>query len=167
MTTTLTDNLSKQVIQLQLDAWTAQNKRVTDFFSAQSDEVYLNEVAPGRNRAIYLLGHLISSSDGMLPLLGLGERLYPQLEAVFSLAPDKTITDIPSLDALRGYWKNVNEKLTAAFNALTPEEWLAKHTAVSDADFALAPNRNRLNVLISRTLHEGYHFGQLNFLTRK
>ena len=68
---------SEQIIKQILNLWTSRNKAFTDFFSKYSDEEYLNEVAPGRNRAIYLLGHLIAVNDGMIPLFGLGENCFP------------------------------------------------------------------------------------------
>jgi hypothetical protein len=42
--------------------------------------------------------------------------------------------------------------------------WFAKHNAVSAEDFAKEPHRNKLNVLITRTIHQGYHLGQMNYL---
>jgi len=54
----------------------------------------------------------------------------------------------------------VNSKLTAAFETLTPQQWLEKHTAVSAEDFAKDPTRNRLAVLMSRTNHAAFHTGQ-------
>jgi hypothetical protein len=38
---------------------------------------------------------------------------------------------------------------------------LQKHTAVSDADFAKEPHRNRLSVVLNRAGHVQYHLGQL------
>jgi len=54
----------------------------------------------------------------------------------------------------------VNAKLTAAFEQFTPEDWLKKHDAVNDEDFAKDPTRNRLAVLLSRTNHLSFHSGQ-------
>jgi hypothetical protein len=54
----------------------------------------------------------------------------------------------------------VNSKLTSAFEEFTPLDWLKKHNAVSDEDFAKDPTRNRLAVLMSRTNHASYHSGQ-------
>jgi hypothetical protein len=42
--------------------------------------------------------------------------------------------------------------ITEALERFTPEEWLEKHTAVSDEDFAKDPDRNRLAVVLSRVL---------------
>jgi hypothetical protein len=58
----------------------------------------------------------------------------------------------------------VNEALQQNFAAMQPQDWFQKHTAVSDEDFAKEPHRNKMNVLISRTIHQAYHVGQLAFL---
>ena len=57
-------------------------------------------------------------------------------------------------------WTEVNRNLTAAFERFTPEDWLQKHTSVSDEDFVKDLTRNRLAVVISRTNHASYHSGQ-------
>lgn len=155
---------TEQIIRQIINAWAAQNKIVTTFFNKYDDTVYESEVAPGRNRAIYLLGHLIASNDGMLPMFGLGERLFPQLEAIFSGTPDRTFDEIPSIAELKNNWSLLNTTLAAHFATLTVEDWLDRHSRVSEADFALDPLRNKLNVLISRTIHQGYHAGQLALL---
>jgi uncharacterized damage-inducible protein DinB len=157
----MTEPIIKQVI----NAWLAQNKNVTDFFSRYPDEAYLKEVAPGRNRAVYLLGHVIASNDGMLALFGLGEKLFSQYEIIFSKSPDKTVADMPSVATLKQDWEKLNSTLTDHFSRMTPADWLAKHTAVSEEDFAKDPSRNKLNVLMGRTIHQSYHRGQMNLLT--
>ncbi|MEI9934608.1 MAG: DinB family protein [Ferruginibacter sp.] len=166
-TQTIASPATEQIINLITKAWAAQNKRVSDFFDKYSDDAYLNEIAPGRNRAIYLLGHLTAINDALLPLFGFGEKLFPELEEPFLTNADKTNAAFPSLTELKQYWQTVNTTLTAHFNKLTSEEWLDKHTAVSAEDFAINPERNRLNVLIGRTNHQSYHLGQLNLLRVK
>jgi hypothetical protein len=164
---TTKNTTSAQIIQQVLNAWTAQNERVTNFFNKYDDSIYLDEVAPGRNRAVYLLGHLAATSDSLLPLLGFGEKLYPQLEALFSTNPDRTFEEIPSVAELKQYWATISATLAERFASLQPHEWLERHTKVSAEDFATDPLRNKLNVLISRTIHIGYHAGQLTFLKQK
>jgi len=157
--------LTEQIIKQVIATWTGRNTVVTNFFNKHSDDnVYMSEVAPGRNRAVYLLGHLTATNDAMLPLLGFGEKLFPELEVMFSASPDKTVDEIPSVSELKEKWQKVNATLTEHFNKLTPAEWLERHTAVSEADFKLDPQRNRLNIILGRTNHQSYHFGQLNFL---
>ena len=151
-------------IKQVLSAWELQNKRVNNLLGKLSDERLLAEVAPGRNRGIYLLGHLTAVSDSMLPLLDLGDKLYPDLTTLFVATPDKSNLDYPSLDLLKSYWNNVNARLTKQFATLQPKDWFAKHTSVSDDDFAKDPLRNKLSILLSRTTHQSYHLGQLTFL---
>ncbi|MBA4057537.1 MAG: DinB family protein [Marivirga sp.] len=150
-----------------LKAWTLQVKRINELLESLSNEDLLKEIAPGRNTGIYLLGHLTAVNDGILPLLGFCNKLYPDLEKVFISSPDKSGLSYPSIDELKESWNDVNEKLNQYFNSLAPEEWLTKHEAVSAEDFAKEPHRNKLNVLISRTTHMSYHLGQLIFLTGK
>jgi len=157
------ENIIKQII----GSWAAQSKVVTDIFNLYEDEHYLNAVAPERNRGIYILGHLISASDGMQPLLGFGERSYPELEQLFSNSPDRTFEQIPSVNELKEKWSALNSKLQDHFSKLTVEEWLNRHTKVSAEDFATQPERNKLGVLLGRTNHISYHAGQLVFLKLK
>lgn len=157
---------SKQIIDLVISTWSSRNKAFSDFFNKYSDEDYLMEVAPGRNRAVYLLGHLVATNDAMLPLFGLGEKLFPEL-AAFSGNADRSFEIADSVQELKQKWEKLNQALTAHFNKMTAEDWLGRHTSVSEEDFAKEPHRNKLNVLLSRTNHQSYHLGQLNLLTVK
>jgi hypothetical protein len=65
---------------------------------------------------------------------------------------------------LRDTWQEVNKKLSQKFSELSFDQWLQKHTAVSEEDFAKEPHRNKLNLLLNRTGHVAYHLGQLAFL---
>jgi hypothetical protein len=154
-------------IKMAISSWEIQNSRVNKLFETLSDEQLLSETSPGRNRGIYLLGHLTAVTDGMLPLLGFGEKLYPELEAFFIRTPDKSRSDIPSVDELKKYWKEVNTKLTGSINQMQPAEWFTKHTAISEEDFAKEPFRNKLNIVLNRTNHLSYHLGQLIYLEKK
>lgn len=156
----------KQVISQVINFWLAQNKSVDAFFSKHPDEVYLKEVAPERNNAVYLLAHLIATNDGMLPLFSLGDKLFPEL-APLATEPDNSVTFPLSLHDLRMKWSTLNQTLENHFNKMTAEEWLSKHNSVSDEDFLLEPQRNKLNVLINRASHQNYHRGQLIFLNER
>lgn len=158
---------TSQMINLILNAWTTQNKVISNFFDTYEDDFYLNPVAPGRNRAVYILGHLISSNDGLFELFGFGKRLYPKLEEYFTYYPDGAFANIPSVNELKQYWATVNSLLSERFGDMQPEQWLEKHTKVSEYDFALAPQRNKLNVILGRTSHTSYHAGQLIFLAER
>lgn len=147
-----------------ISAWQLQNRRINNIINKLSETEFYRETAPGRNRGIYLLGHLIAVNDTMLPLFGFGDRLYPELDELFVHTPDKSGKAFPAPKILKGYWNHLNEILTDHFTALTPDQWLTRHTAVSEADFADNPQRNKLNVLIGRTIHQAHHSGQLTFL---
>jgi uncharacterized damage-inducible protein DinB len=143
-----------------LNSWKLAINRFGKTLSELSDEQLQQQVAPGRNRVFYLLGHLTATHDRMFPLLGIGERLHPELDDAYITNADKLIADPLSAIELRRAWAEVNDKLTRAFEAFTLEDWLQKHTAVSDEDFAKDPGRNRLAVVLSRTNHASYHLGQ-------
>lgn len=151
-------------IKMVVSNWELQNQRLNGWLSKISDERLSEPVADGKNRAVYLLGHLIAVNDGMISLLGLGERLYPELDELFVKNPDRTFDQIPPVAELKAKWANLNEVLSRYFAGLDAEEWFKKHNAVSDEDFAREPHRNKLNILINRTNHEAYHLGQLIFL---
>jgi hypothetical protein len=144
-----------------LDAWHSKIKEADDIF-----EQLQNEVAPDRNRGIYLLGHVTATHDAMLPLLGFGDRLYPQLDEIYIDNPDRSKPQITPANQLRAYWKNINSTLADYSSKLSPEAWFEKHNAVSQEDFIKQPHRNKLNVIITRTNHLTYHNGQLIFLTK-
>lgn len=154
-------------IKMVLDAWYTQVTRMDDIFSSLSDEQLMNEIAPGRNRGVYLLGHMAAVHDRMLPLLGLGEQLNSDMYKIFVENPDKAIAQLPAIGNLKLYWRNVNTTLSKHFNNLTPAEWFQKHNSVSEEDFATEPHRNKLNIIINRTNHLSSHLGQLYYLSKK
>src|ERR1700758_2238371 len=148
-------------VKVAINSWRLVLERADKMFSKMTDEQLLTEVAPGKNRGIYLLGHLTAVHDRMFSILGLGPRLHPDLDAVFIDNPDKAVSEMPSAGQLKQYWNEVNEKLLAQFQSLGPDEWLLQHRAMSDEDYAKDPTRNRLAVLLSRTNHLSYHLGQV------
>ena len=150
-----------------LRAWKLIVAQLDEMFSSMSDDELQREVAPGRNRVFYLMGHLTAAHDRLLPMLGLGERLHPELDDDFVTNADRVTADRVAPEAVRLAWSEVNARLTAAMAALPPEEWLKKHNAVSDEDFAKDPLRNRLSVLQTRTTHAGFHAGQIRLALTK
>ena len=97
----------------------------------------------------------------MLPLLGLGERQFTQLDEAFIDNPDREIADLPPVNQLRAHWLEINGVLAKQFAALTASDWFQKHTLVSDSDFVNEPHRNKLSVVITRTNHVSFHLGQM------
>ncbi len=160
-------NPTAMSINTAVHAWQQQNKTIATLFDKYDAEVYEHEVAPGRNRADYLLGHLIASNDGLLPLLGFGDKLFPELDKYFAPNTEWSYDDYPTLPELKQKWEKLNSTLSVHFDKLPLNGWLGKHTRVSEEDFSVDPLRNKLAVLIGRTIHMGYHLGQLAFLNEK
>lgn len=144
-----------------VNSWKLIIGRIDQGLAALSDEKLQTQVAPGKNRLFYLLGHLTAVHDRLFTMLSIGERLHPELDDSFITNPDKGSNDSITASDLRAAWTEINSKLTAAFEKFTPAEWLQKHAAVSDEDFAKDPSRNRLAVVLSRTNHASFHTGQI------
>jgi hypothetical protein len=148
-------------VQVAINSWRLVLERANKAISNLTDDQLLKEVVPGTNRLIYLWGHLTAAHDAMFPILGLGERLHPELDAIFISSPDKSGAQLPAAGDLRKYWNEVNSKLLSQFATLSENEWLQRHRSMSDEDYAKDPTRNRLAVLLSRTNHLSYHLGQI------
>jgi hypothetical protein len=97
---------------LGLKVWKAQVDRADKLFGTLSSDQVLQEIAPGRNRLLYLWGHLTSIHDAMLPLLVLGKRLHPEFDVAFVTNPDKSQTVTPSHEEIRRAWITVNGELS-------------------------------------------------------
>jgi hypothetical protein len=141
-------------------SWNQIVNRLDQRLGSLDDEQLQKQVAPNKNRLFYLLGHLTVVHDRMLPLLGIGERLYPQLDEVYLTNPDRTLADRLSAADLKKAWNEVNTAITSGVERFTMDDWLKKHADVSDEDFAKEPTRNRLAVFLSRTNHASFHAGQ-------
>ncbi len=147
-----------------IKTWTTVVGRLDKMFSSLDDTELQTEIAPGRNRVYYLLGHLTAHHDLLLPMLFLGERLHPELDEVFVTSPDRTAPDRFTAAELRRMFSEVNVKVTSALEALPPADLHKRHAAVSEEDFAKEPLRNRLAVLGIRTAHAMYHGGQIRLV---
>ena len=143
-----------------LNSWKLVIGRFDRNLAALTDEELQKQVAPGKNRLFYLVGHLTAVHDRLFPMLGIGERLHPELDETYITNPDRALPDPLSASDLRKAWAEVNGKLMDAFERFTAADWLEKHAAVSDEDFAKDATRNRLAVVLSRTNHASFHSGQ-------
>ena len=147
-------------VALGLKVWKTQIERADKLFGSLSSEEVRREIAPGRNRLLYLWGHLTAIHDAMMPLLGIGERLHPEFDVAFVSNPDKSQANIPSHEEVRQAWKTVNAELSKGLEKMSWSDWVQRHTAVSEEDFAKDASRNRFAILLSRTNHLSYHLGQ-------
>src|ERR1700704_699217 len=110
-------------LALRLKTWKTQIERADKLFGSLSSEDVLQEIAPGRNRLLYLWGHLTAIHDAMLPLLGMGERLHPEFDVAFVSNPDKSQAAIPSHEQVRLAWKSVNGELSKGVEIMSWSDW--------------------------------------------
>jgi hypothetical protein len=155
-----TMSTENSLIDAALRGWKSNVESADKLFGALSPEQLEQQVAPGRNRLIYLWGHLAAVNDGLLPLLGIGERLHPELDAMFIAKPDKSVDLTVTGKSLKAAWDEINQKLWEGYSEFSAEDWAGRHTAVSEEDFEREPHRNRFTVLLGRTVHLAYHVGQ-------
>lgn len=154
------------IVKMNLTSWEMQNKSFADLIEKLSDEQISSECAPGRNTGIYLLGHITSVSDDLFKILGVGQNMFPEYSDMFVNSPDKSGKSFPSILELKSAYHAVTIELNRHFSNFKTEDWLSKHTLVSEEDFIKQPFRNKLNVLINRTIHMSNHFGQMTFLLK-
>jgi hypothetical protein len=148
-------------IEMALKAWNVQISRADKFFNSLSDSDFAKEIAPGKNRIVYLLGHLITVNEGMVSLFSLGERSYSQWDEAYIKNPDRKIESTPDVEELKKAWKESNDRLNSLFSKMSTDSWFGRHTSMTDEDLAKEPSRNKLSVLLNRTSHVAYHLGQL------
>ncbi len=154
------------ILKMLFDRWNASITNFDSLINSLSDETLQKEIAPGKNRGIYVLGHVIAVHDDMLILLDLGDKLYPELNEPFLKLPDRAADHLPTVATLRASWTRQYEVLKQRFETMRAEHWFEKHTAVSAEDFAKEPHRNKLNIILTRTTHLAYHTGQLRLLNK-
>ena len=95
-----------------LNSWKLVIGRFDQILAEWTDEQLQKRIAPDKNRLFYLVGHLTAVHDRMLPLLGLGERLHPELDEAYITNRDRLLADPVSASDLRKAWAEVNSKLT-------------------------------------------------------
>ncbi len=155
----------KLIITQCIKAWEQRVEQATKLFDSLSEWAMDTEVAPGRNKVVYLIGHLLTVHDRMVEGLGLGERSYAQFDHLFidAQSPDAVY---PETAWLKENWDKLHQFINEKFNEMTVENWLSKHAYVTAEEFVTQPERNKLNLLISRTNHLSSHNGQLLLVKR-
>ena len=147
-------------IAAAISSWQQVITRVGALCLSLNEEQLSVEVAPGKNRILYLWGHLAAIHDAMFGVLRLGERLHPELDAIFITQPDRSMP-VPTSAEIAKCWEAIHMTLLSRFATLSPQEWLERNGNVPAEEFERNPTRNRLAVLLSRTNHASYHFGQI------
>jgi len=154
------------LIAAAISSWQQVITRVGALCLSLNEEQLLVEVAPGKNRILYLWGHLTAIHDAMFSVLRLEERLHPELDAIFIAQPDQSMP-LPTSPEIAKCWEAIHTALLSKFTTLGPHEWLERHGNVSAEEFEQNSTRNRLAVLLNRTNHASYHCGQMMLATFK
>ena len=116
--------LETSLIDSAVRNWRSNVDRAGNLFGNLPQEQLLQEVAPGKNRLIYLWGHLTAFSDALIPLLGFGDRIHPELDLMFVSNPDRTVPTILLGEDLKIIWQQTSEILWTSFTKLSVADWL-------------------------------------------
>jgi len=141
--------------------WETYNKRTEKVLDSINDENYMKPITSGGNSPSWIMGHLADTDDRLLELLGIRERLFPELSTIYHHERDTNQSGHLSKADLIAKWQLISKELDNAFKSWSETEWLGKHTAVTEEDFKKEPHRNRLNVMLSRVSHKASHLGQI------
>src|SRR6266705_6660292 len=104
------------LIDSALRNWRSNVDRVGNLFGNLSQKQLLQEVAPGKNRLIYLWGHLTAFNDALIPLLGFGPRMHPELDLMFVSNPYRTVPTILLVADLKIIWQETSQLLWTGFS---------------------------------------------------
>jgi DinB superfamily len=153
-------------IDVCLLQWNAYNIRMQKTFDSLTTNNYSKSITIGGNAPSWLLGHLADTDDKLLELFGIRSRLFPELENIYHHERDTNQSGHLTKDELYAKWKAIAAELDKAFKNMSEADWLARHNAVSEADFKNEPHRNKLNVMLSRMTHKASHLGQIAMLPK-
>ena len=152
------------IVRQVLDTWWNKVEETTSLFDTIGEQNAMWPVAPGKNRVIYLLGHLLVIHDGLLTTLEIGERRYASYDELF-LTPQHTANVYPPYTLLLDQWIDLNMHLRNKLAALTGTDWLSKHHHISEENFRLQPGKNKFCALLCMTTHLFHHAGQLALIS--
>ena len=153
-------------IEICLLQWDAFNRRAQKTLEAIKVENFNLPIVPGGNSPSWIMGHLADTEDALLELFGIRERMFPELAKIYHHDRATNQTGHLSKEELTVKWRDISTELDKAFKAMSESDWHGRHTAVSEEDFNKEPQRNKLNVLLSRVTHKASHLGQIG-LQRK
>ena len=149
-----------------LQSWRQNMDRAGKLFRTFSDEELQVEIVPGKNRQIYIWGHLAATNDSMIPLLDFGGRLFPELDSIFLIHPDRAVQHDIKASGMTEIWHQLDYFLWTNYKKLSPSDWLERHQAVSFDDLKKEPHCNRFAILLGRTAHLAHHYGQVELAKR-
>src|SRR5258708_33810973 len=116
-------DIERSLIDSALRGWKSNVERADKLFGVLSPGELEQGVAPGRNRLIYVWGHLAAVNDALLALLTICERLHPEFDDTFVSSPDKSLHLTISAESLKTAWQEIHQKLWNGFATVSPSDW--------------------------------------------
>ena len=148
-------------LQVCLLQWDTYNRRMTTVIKGLTKADFEKPLVPGGNSPSWILGHLVDTDDELLKILGIRERMHPELHKIYHHERGTNQTGHLSKSELMTKWEAILGELDKAFSAMSESNWHERHTLVSAEDFKKEPHRNKLNVMLSRVGHKASHLGQI------
>src|SRR5260370_42446155 len=146
----MTMSTENSLIDAALRGLKSNIERVDKLFGTLSPEQLEQQVNPGKNRLIYLWGHLAAVNDGLLPLLGIGERLYPELDAMFISKPDRSVELTVTAQSLESAWAKISQRLWEGCSKFSPADWAGRQTAGWEEGLTREPNLTKFTRVLGR-----------------
>ena len=146
--------------------WDAYNRRMQKTLDTINEEDFNKPIVPGGNSPSWLLGHLADTDDALLELFGIRNRMFPELAKIYHHERGSNQSGHLSKEELNLKLKAIVEELDSTFKSMSESDWHARHMAVSEEDFKKEPQRNKLNVMLSRVTHKASHLGQIDMRTK-
>lgn len=148
-------------IEICLIQWDTYNRRMQKMLDALSADRYNTPIVAGGNSPSWLMGHLADTDDALLELFGIRKRMFPELAKIYHHERGTNQTGHLTKEELNSRWKAIVVELDKAFKSMNESDWHNRHMAVTEEDFKKEPQRNKLNVMLSRVSHKASHLGQV------
>jgi uncharacterized damage-inducible protein DinB len=153
-------------LEIALLQWDANTKRTLKTLESFNEENFHRQIVANGNSPSWLFGHLADTDDMLLELFGIRARLYPELKTIYHHERGSNLSNHLTRQELISKWKAIIAELDNAFKGINENDWLGRHMAVTEDEFQKEPQRNKLNVLLSRVTHKAYHLGQIALLAK-
>jgi hypothetical protein len=155
-------------VKLLYEQWKNMVFWVEMYLKLLSDEDLQQEITPGGNNGIWLLGHLIASEDDLAEFIGDGEILFPEYQEKFKKGGNiLSVESCPTTKQLKEDWKKVLAKNEKLYASLTDEELSSPHNKILDDDIENDFFKTKERCISFWHFHQVHHAGQLALLKRK
>ena len=152
----------------EIELWRLQTRMARDVVNANTHglthEDSLVEPRPGGNRLNWVLGHLVSTYDGFLPLLGQKPVIGAATLERYARGAPPLENPAEAIDFARllAAWNQASERVEAGLSSVDPEI-LERPVAASPSG---NPDETVRSLITTVLFHQAYHAGQTALLRR-